>query len=216
MSELLQRLQELVDHGLKSRREQRIKAVFETFCDVGREAISLPNLRVVLSKLNIEVESAEWLERVFNEMDVDRNETLDFTEFRRILNKKSAIQQWASTLQLDLILADAIPIGEYPELRTIPANSLRQTVEHRISFLSEEEIDAICVAVSKGLRTLLSDKVAELQDCFSQEMTPANLVDSESGKFQTIMNCGSIDNFHRGLEDRVGESSLLTGSCNLQ
>jgi hypothetical protein len=203
---LIEQLQEQVYNGLKNRREQRIKAVFDANCIVGQEAISRENLGVALAKLNVEVESKEWLDRVFDEMDMDQNEQLNFTEFRRILNKKSAIQQWASTLQLDMILADAIPNDTSLGLRTIPANNLSHKVEKRVSVLSNEEIDAICAVVSNGLRMLLSGKVAELQACFSdKEMSPQDLVDSNSGKYQTVMNCGSIDNFHKGLEDRVGE-----------
>jgi Ca2+-binding EF-hand superfamily protein len=74
------------------------KRCFETYCDVGHDAVSLENLGVALVKLNVEVESQEWLARYFDEIDMDQNQTLDFTEFRRILNKKSAIQEWASTL----------------------------------------------------------------------------------------------------------------------
>jgi hypothetical protein len=211
--DLIRQLQEQVDNGLKCRREQRIKAVFETYCDVGREAISLPNLGDALAKLNVQIESHKWLAQVFDEMDTDRNKTLDFSEFRRLLDKKSDIQEWASTLQLDLIFADAIPDGESSGLRTIPANSLSHKVVKRISVLSKEEIDAICLVVSNGLRVLLSDKVTDLQACFrDEEMSPQDSCDSNSGKYQTVMNCGSIDNFHQGLEDRVGEHSFSLNS----
>ncbi len=212
---LFHQLQEQVDHGLKCRREQRIKAVFENYCEVGHESISRSNLGAALAKLNFVVESQRRLYQIFEEMDMNRDETLDFTEFRRILNKKSAIQEWAATLQLDMILADAIPDdGGSFGLRTIPATTiLNYKVEQRISVLSNEELDVICAVVSNGLRKLLSDKVAEYKACFSENaITPQDLSNSNSGKYQAVMNCGSIDNFHKGLEDRVGKHIMFRAS----
>lgn len=140
--------------------------------------------------MDIEVDEKE-ADLLFDEFDTDNSDGLDLSEFQSLVRKSNQLNEWAKTLNLSELLADAIPRfpGRHP-LRII-------------STLTDEEQSCICLAVQNGLKRLLKESSESLKASFDLNDERTN---SDGGsKFNIVaLSCGNVEDFHKGIEGRIG------------
>jgi hypothetical protein len=122
---------------------------------------------------------------------------VDSDEFRRAAAKKWGVDAWAQSLPLAPMLVDALP-------QSTGCNRLRA-----LCSLTEEEVRAIADGYRDGLQRLLMQHLAQLRAAYEAldklVKMPRN---GASQKFElSAMSCGSIEDFHAGLQKRIGEAA---------
>ena len=75
-----------------------------------------------------------------------------------------------------------------------------------ISKLGAEDLRRVFSAFVEGAWTLLEEFLAELREGFEKmEELSREQAEGSRSKFKTFtMSCGSVDEFHRGMQDRTG------------
>ncbi len=108
------------------------------------------------------------------------------------MQRPTPLEQWAATLPLSNLLACSIPIkkGKDP---------LRVVCE-----LTKEEYQDVQEVFTVGLRDLFLNHQSLLKASLEtmDEKSNSNITASKFATFS--MSCGVIDDFHRGLSNRVG------------
>ena len=75
----------------------------------------------------------------------------------------------------------------------------------RVSALSYHGIHTVAGDFSAGLKRLLAEQVRQLQHCYDQmDSKAAEKPDGSGAKFQNF-SAGAVEDFHKGLTDRVGK-----------
>ncbi len=141
--------------------------------------------------------TAEEASVLFETFDTDENGGLDLQEFTKAIKYPSKVEQWVDSLPLSKLFAHCLSFKEgYDSLR-------------EVSRLSSDELRASMNAYCESLQIILPDAVGQLKKCFAQMDRVAAESASEAGsKFQTFkMSSGKVEDFHIGLQGRVGESS---------
>ena len=145
----------------------------------------------VLKELGLNIDEAE-AKALFDEFDTDISEGLDLQELQLLLQKPSRLHEWAKGLSLHELLADAMP-------RKPGIDPLRVA-----SALTAEEISAVCEAVRFGLERMLKASSAFLREAFRASDQRKDTI--EDSKFSIVaVSCGTIQDFHAGVEGRTGE-----------
>jgi hypothetical protein len=189
-------MSEQVETGYRRRDNEKVKHVFDKWCDQrGNHGIILNDkLPKALNDLGIQVHPTE-LDDFLLEFDFTNKIGLDVQDFFSVLSKPSISEEWVKTLPVCEIIADAIP--KVPGIRPLKV----------ISELSEEQISVLCQAVLHGLQKILWISSRKLHDAFTAMESKAK-ADGE-GKFSLVpMTCGTIKDFHAGIEGRIGEIFL--------
>ena len=137
---------------------------------------------------------------LFQSLDLNGNGFLDFQEFRRCLNYDGELEQWAATLPLAPLLACCIPIDGRRQ-----GSHIRELCE-----LKDADIEMAMRAFADGARRVVAARLAELRAGFEElGRRAAAQTSGTSAKFETCeMACGSIDDFHRGIQERIGDRIL--------
>ncbi len=135
-------------------------------------------------------------DELFQEFDTDNSNGLNLEEFQQLVRKPSQLIEWAKTLGLPELLADAMP-------RKQGANALRVVSEQ-----TDAEFENVIGALLSGLRSVLTKSAHELKQAFAaSDLRMRNsMSEANSGsKFDLIpLSCGTIIDFHEGLERRIG------------
>jgi len=80
-----------------------------------------------------------------------------------------------------------------------------------ISNLDDTQVSTICDCLLHGIRRILKENIALLRSGLQAQRAKARAQPEGAGagvKFQVIkMSAGSVEDFHGGLEDRVGGST---------
>ncbi len=178
---------------------RHIETVFSKYADTSSGKISLIQFRPALQAMGIMITS-EREEELFKETDIDEDNSLDRDEFFRAINMPSELEPWASTLPLSKLLAGCV------ETALAGANELSDPLR-KVADLSTQEMDQVTDDFSGAFRLILEEHVKDLKCSFSEmDKLAAEGSDGSNSKFQTFeMNAGTVDNFHKGLADRVGE-----------
>ncbi len=147
--------------------------------DVGSKDVSESNVKEV--------------EFIFNSLDINSDGKLDIGEFRAAVQSPSLLEEWARSLNVHQLVADAIPRkeGETPLLTA--------------SSLSSEVITKIALGVADALQEILRAEVERLRVSFTR--MEKQDVNNLALKFQSKapkMNCGNSEDFHRGLTAHIG------------
>jgi hypothetical protein len=80
-----------------------------------------------------------------------------------------------------------------------------------IAQMSAEDIEVVSRCFCDGLSRLLQEHICKLRTAFDVMDLRRSNDSSASSKFEVVaeMNCGSIEDFHKGLMDRTGTINLL-------
>ena len=188
--------------GIHSREAQEAqgevgwKKIFERFAASNLHNVKLlskDRVQEALKEVSSEM-TAEDLDDLF-ERDIDDPKTgLTFEEFKFMITRQKPIEQWAATVPFARLFADAVKVD--PNF-----NQLKY-----VANLSRDDIGAIVIGMVEGLIIVIEKHVKLLSEGLQAKKT----ADKPAGsKFQIIpMNCGRLNDFHNGLEGRVGEEAL--------
>lgn len=165
--------------------------------DLETKLILLPNFLSALMDLDIDlgVKGSDEIHEFFHTMDVNNDNGLDLEEFRRAVKEPTRVEQWASTLPLSQLLASCIPQQDGLDTFRVA------------SSLSKEDIEKVCGLFVEGMKSLLIRHCAMLRESFSSMDSKAASKNScIASKFSVqTLACGRIDDFHKGLRERIGE-----------
>jgi hypothetical protein len=181
--------------GFRRRNKVEVAMVFDSYSERldgdGSAILSREKLFPVLKELGVAIDEKEATQ-IFDEVDTDRT-GLDFKELLSLLQRPSRLHEWARALPLHDLLADSIP-------HKPGVDPLRV-----VSRLTSEEIHKVCEAVSRGLERLLKEETESLKMAFFvTDHRKGNDIGSKFNIDPVI--CGNIDDFHFGVEGRIGES----------
>ena len=187
---------EQVNQGFRRRSAEGVRAAYEQHKDP-RTHLIMPNmLGPALKTLGWDVHAmSELLEFA----DLNKDGGLDFQEFSLLLAKSTPIEEWAGTLPLAQIVADALP-----------RNDCRNKEQLRyLSRISRDQLEESCVAITEGVRRALHEQLAALKEAFERLDGQEAAASNASKKFQICkMSVGDISNFHQGLAARIGDYYL--------
>jgi hypothetical protein len=198
--------QTIVNVGFKRRRGSFVKDIFyrysETSSIAGHPKAIIPKtrLRRVLNELDILLLDEKDVDELFHEynfQEVNRHE-IDLDEFLLLAERPRVVDEWARSLPLADVLADAIP--RMPGLDPL----------HVVSRLSTDEIAVICQAMLPGIERILAEAVSALKAQFQ----PSKDINwGTESKFNLIpISCGKIADFHKGVQGRIGTPARIA-SC---
>ena len=201
---ILDVLKEQVDAGFRRRDEKFIEEVFKKYSTINRATsishIEKKDLIMALKEFDafpdVTQEDLCKEDNLFRRLDRNQDGILAFDEFVLAVKASMPLDEWASSLPLAQILADAMP-------RKAGKDRLRE-----VALLTEAEIESIANGFAYGVKRLLNQHVQGLRSSFSNMDQAATR--SESGshlKFQTEtskLRCGNIEDFHNGMSSRIG------------
>jgi hypothetical protein len=190
-----------IDMGLKRKNVAFLREIFDRHKGEGG-GLSTANLAQALSDADAPVipdseeAVAEWISR----FDADANALIGFEEFRSGVFAPDELHLWYQEMSMPM-MADA--------LRPLVGRGSDQLL--RVSRLSEAEMraawSAVCSRIpdhAEAMHKLLRQQFETQSDFEHQTQLEMN-----SGKFAIQkMACGTIDEFHEGLQARVGTPHL--------
>jgi hypothetical protein len=155
------------------------------------------NLRAALNDLDLEVTEEEASD-LYLEFDTDKADGLDVNEFALLVKRPRRLDEWARSLPLAEVVADSLP-------RKLGVDPLRV-----LSNMTSDDLAASLEALQQGLQRMLKQAHAELKEAFKASDARQHLGAGDGGsKFSVIaMSCGTISDFHAGVEARIGASLL--------
>ena len=132
--------------------------------------------------------SVKEVESLFNEFDSDNSDGLSQEEFCRMLQKLRPVHEWAKSLPIAEVLVDSLP------------RKANQQPLKIVSELTDDEISVVCMVFARGVERILQESRTSLMQAFQIDRG------AETGsKFNMVpVSCGNIDDFHQGLEQRIG------------
>jgi hypothetical protein len=192
----LERTKARIDAGLHDRSRNlrhNSELIAEVFCRFRTSAQKIPSnrFREALEALGICVDDEEALEFLRSKGgDVG---FVDAAEFQRAVGRQWAVEVWAKSLPLAEMLADTLP-------NCSGCHRLRA-----VSDLKEEEIIAIADGYRDGLIQVLNEHVRMLKNAYDAMAVYATKSRTAAKKFEvSSMSCGKIEDFHDGLQKRIG------------
>ncbi len=191
--------------GIRRRNSQEIARVFTNNADrLGDHevpsSLHLPKDRLLVALKEFSVgskdvtyEDMENLEFQYNSLDQNGDGKLDLNEFKQAVQSPSHLEEWVRSLNIHQLVADAIPRkeGEDPLVSA--------------SKLSRQVISDICAEIVDELHNIISDGVGKLRQSFN--MMDSRDVNKLAEKFQSkvpMLNCGSMEDFRRGIMAHIG------------
>jgi hypothetical protein len=203
-----QRARARIEAGLRDRRlnvrhnPDMINQVFGRFC-TEEQKIPSNKFREALEELDICVDEEEAVGYLRSKGGDSC--FVEAAEFQQAAGRQWAVEVWAKSLPLADMLADALP---------------KCTGCHRlqaVSDLKEKEIIAIADGYREGFIQVLSEHVAMLKKAYyaMASYEKKSRISSAAKKFEvSTMSCGKIEDFHAGLQKRIGALSI--GECKMQ
>ncbi len=186
-----------VDHFFKKQNDAWIRAVFDKHMDPKTKLLPPNRFVSALRELDTQIDGSEEIETLFHSLDLNGDGALAFPEFRRCLEFRSPLDQWAATLPLAPLLASCLPIA------------CRGDAARALCCLSAASLTAALSAYADGVRRLVEAKLEELRLGYEElDLRAAEQASGIGDKFRmSDMACGSIEDFHKGMQDRIGEAA---------
>ncbi len=173
-----------MDRGFERRSEEHVKEIFDRYRSADTFDITKADLLGALQALGISESDSEVALKAYEDMD-----RVDWPEFCLIVTRIGKLEQWTRTLPLANLLADCMPVKSH-------ANPVEAATR-----LSDDDLEVIVACFSKGLKRLLKEELSKLpRACNVRDSSPR----AETRKMQG----GNINDFHNGLNRRVGDPHL--------
>jgi hypothetical protein len=177
---------------------ESIKAIFDQHKDSSTNLIMPKSLGPALRCVSVNLHETEISKR-FASSDLNKDGGLDLQEFSSLVAMPSPVEEWARSLPLAQIVADAMPRND-----CLSNEQLRS-----LSKISQDQLDKSCDAIIEGVRRSLQEQLAVLKRAYEKMDNQAAAVRVSNDKFQIVsMSVGNINDFHKGLAARIGNHSL--------
>ena len=192
--EHLNDLEERIRVFLRRQDDIAVGDVFRKHADAARQLILPDRLRAALGELGVHV-GAEEAEALMASMDLEGRGGLDSAEFARAARQPSSqVEQFVGRLPLAGMLASclATPGAEEPlkELCGLAPGRLRAAVAVFSRVLLEEA----------------QRRLDELKETVAAMAAEAHESDGSGSKFAVFgMNAGTVEDYYKGLYERIGE-----------
>ena len=197
---------EQIQRGFSRRSEKEIKRVFDKYADGDPqepESLHVPKNKMMTALQEFDIsyqdkseQDVAQISELFDQLDLDRNGKLDYSEFRSaVQSNKTVLEDWAKSLPLDQLLADSIPRSVGHD----PLEIVRRLTDHDIELVAE--------GFAGGLKQMLREFMVHLNEALDK-VSERNACSFEQKFVADVprMLCGNIDDFHKGLVARIGNS----------
>jgi len=193
----VEQLNSQVDSFFARREGSVLGKAFDKFSIEETKELEISKLSDALKSVGIFRDDRELVE-VSTMMDVDKNGAINKDQFLDITRTPTSMDQWARTLPLGDLLSSCLPHKEGEPLQVVGS-------------LTEEELLNVEQAFQRGFKRLFEESAAQLREAVevTKRSAEAALNDKGVSKYSTFkMSCGNVDNFHEGLQGRIGAPSL--------
>ena len=161
----------------------------------------------------------EDVEALFETLDLDSDNVLDFQEFKLAVQRPSKtlkeIERWTSSMPFSQLVATGFAqlVGhDHPMKKRSKGAAHEETAQRDpiriISKCSDDEFSVVCDGVLEGIRKLLQKNHKEVKaayEAFDKQKFAKGSEDDQSKFAVNTMSCGQISDFYKGLEGRVGK-----------
>jgi hypothetical protein len=188
-------IQERVDLCLSLREKQNVQDVFGRFSLANSKVIPKERLGEAMALVTATEKTIEEIDGIFESMDLNSDGGLDFEEFERACEEPCELQRWLGQIRFDRIIFDGICA-----LPSMSSRSLKS-----VSELGPAEIRDVCAGLMNGLEFTISKECASLKCAFDMMMVKnGDLVPNDKFGVASEMESGTIEDFHKGVEQRLG------------
>ena len=178
--------------------ELELRKIFDQKASSNRSASALltkNQIHEVFSDLHPCVSTGD-IDEMLKAFDLNESEGLHWEDFKKLVNQPTAVEQWTSGIPFSRLLASAIPARNLDEVDLIDEN---------------EGLRNICQTLLLGTERLLREHIQSFKKARALMMKSKGKRSNVSSKF-SVLSCGTIDDFHAGLENRIGNSSQLVSA----
>ena len=189
----------MVDVFFQLNNQKYIQEIYNQYADSNSNKISDTGFCLALKDLGIS-RSTEEENVLFKEADLDEDGLLDLQEFKGAISKPTKLEQWSDTLPFARLLACCLQSAE--EGFAISRDPLRLVCK-----LDPPVLDSVALMFCEGVKRLLAGQMQELKICYEEmDRKALESADGSNSKFQAFtMSAGTVDDFYKGLTDRVGK-----------
>mmetsp|Transcript_40002 Transcript_40002/g.107044 ORF Transcript_40002/g.107044 Transcript_40002/m.107044 type:complete len:189 (+) Transcript_40002:270-836(+) len=166
-----------------------VKAVFDRHCPPGKTDIDQELLGVSLKDMGL-VRSREKLSEDVNWGNMDGSGRINLDDFHRLVQKPSALEELVSGLPLAGLLCSCLSF-----------KMTGRDVLEEVSDLTDADISPVITVFSDGVKQLLRELVHDIKDAIHKMNSRQSACSKFNGK---LMNVGKLEEFFKGLGDRVG------------
>jgi hypothetical protein len=188
---LFEVLRRQVETNFRRRDCVEVQGVYDRYC-VKKEKLDsyyvpIDKIQTALRELESELDAKDFAALCSNENYIDG---VNWENFQDLLRRPRRLGEWAKSLHLHEIVADAFP-------RKAGVDPLRVASE-----LSPDELIAVINALRYGFEQIIRTSLTELKKAF--HVNDQKLNDGDS-KFNVVaISCGDISDFHKGVVARIG------------
>ena len=140
--------------------------------------------------------SAEKLQAALRELGVQESpasaERVELDEFKRIARQPNSAEQWFKMIPFASLLS----------------RSLGKTTLDDLKDLQWDELARGLKLFNEGVQVMLKQRLEKLRKLMNEETKFQNLRRDDQTKFGGVLEGGNVDDFHKGLSDRLGKEFL--------
>jgi hypothetical protein len=114
---------------------------------------------------------------------------VDLDEFKRIARQLNNAEQWLQMIPFASLLSRSLGKTTLEDLKNLQMGELAQGLK----------------VFYEGVQVMLERRLENLKKLMNKEKELHNLHGNDQTKFCGVLEGGSVDNFHNGLSDRLGE-----------
>ena len=135
-------------------------------------------------------------DELMRQVDLDKSDCVSFEEFRQFVLQRGSVENWMKTEQFLQILSDSV--APLLGMDAGPDDQMR-----RLAQLSPDQIQQALNAAVIGLNTQFESSQENLKKTLKAVTGQTERL--SQSKFEVSkLACGTIDDFHKGLESRIG------------
>ena len=135
-------------------------------------------------------------DELWGQVDLDSSGRVSFEEFSQFVRQRGSVENWMKTEQFLQILSDSVV--PFLSVDAGPDDQMRQ-----LAHLSPDQVRRVFDAAVIGLNLQFESSQANLKKTLKAVTEQAERL--SQSKFEVSkLACGTIDDFHKGLESRIG------------
>ncbi len=182
------------------------------------EVLTKEKMKPALEEAGFKIDD-EDVETLFETLDLDSDNVLDFQEFKLAVQRPSKtlkeIERWTSAMPFSQLIATGLielvghdrPVKKKTKGQAHEEPAQRDPIR-TISKSSDDEFSVVCDGVLEGIKKLLQKNHKEVKaayEAFDKQKFAKGNEDDQSKFAVNTMSCGKISDFYKGLEGRVGK-----------